>query len=59
MTEETPRREPIFMISTEGKTEDQVVEEAWAAIQAHQQAEAEGTEFQPVLDLRPEHDPED
>lgn len=35
------------------KTEDELADEVFQAYQAHQQAQAEGTDFEPVLDLKP------
>jgi hypothetical protein len=43
------------MISPEGKTDEELAHEVWLAYQAYQEAEAEGTDFEPVLDLRPEY----
>jgi hypothetical protein len=54
-------RKLIAMLSlnaTEGKTDDELAEElaekAWQAWLAHRQAEEQGGEFEPVLDVRPE-----
>ena len=47
-------RELISMLSAEGKTAEQLADEAWQAVQAHRAAKARGEPFHPVLDLRPE-----
>lgn len=33
--DERPQRKPVFMISTEGKTEDQLADEVYEAVQKH------------------------
>lgn len=47
-----PTRQPIFMLSAEGKTDEELAEEAYAAVQKWREAQARGEEFQPVLDLK-------
>ena len=42
------------MISPEGRTDEELADEVWAAYQAYQEADEQATEFEPVLDLKRE-----
>jgi hypothetical protein len=42
------------MLSTEGKSNEQLAHEAWEAVEKYREAKARQETFQPVLDLSPE-----
>lgn len=48
-----PGRRLIFMGGLDGKSEEQLADEAWQAILKWREAKARHEPFEPVLDLRP------
>jgi hypothetical protein len=48
--DEKPYKERLFLIDTEGKTDEEVAEEAWEAIERYREAQAKGEDFRPVID---------
>jgi len=54
MSASPSNRRLIAMISPEGRTDEELADEVWAAYQAYQEADEQATEFEPVLDLKRE-----
>lgn len=46
-----PGRKPLFLLNPKGKSNRELAEEAYGAIEKYREAKAKGQSFQPVIDI--------